>query len=85
MQPTSKYLDIDVYNERNYFVPGYKANSDDNLVNAKIVGVGDNVPLIAIEDTSFRGRAGEAEEAFRFRYIKSTCKRINRNKFTWRQ
>lgn len=74
VQPTSKYLDIDVYNERNYFVPGYKANSDDNLVNAKIVGVGDNVPLIAIEDTSFRGRAGEAEEAFRFRYIKSDNK-----------
>jgi hypothetical protein len=28
----------------------------------------DDVPLVAIEDTIYRGVVGSAEEAFRFRY-----------------
>lgn len=36
--------------------------------------MGDNVPIAAVEDYNFRGRAGEAEEGFRFRYIESKNK-----------
>lgn len=35
----------------------------------KIIGVEDNTKLVAIGDTMFSARAGEAEEAFKFEYI----------------
>lgn len=39
-----------------------------NMTSAKIVSITDDVPLVAIEDTIYRGVLGSAEEAFRFRY-----------------
>lgn len=79
IQPNKPTLSISPYNERCYYTDGYKTNSDYNIINTKIVSVADGVPIVAIEDHQFRARAGEAEEAFRFRYAKSDNKKADAN------
>lgn len=68
-QPGHRYLDRTIYNDRHYHVSTYTRAAETNYDNVKIVGVPDNTPIIQVEDVAFRGRAGEAEEAFRFRYL----------------
>jgi len=67
-------LSRDIYNDRHYYVDNYYGRREEQFSRAKIIGVGDNVPIAAVEDYNFRGRAGEAEEGFRFRYIESKNK-----------
>lgn len=74
MQPSITTLNRDIYNDRHYYIDNYFGRREEQFSRAKIVGVGDNVPIVAVEDYNFRGRAGEAEEGFRFRYIESKNK-----------
>lgn len=74
IQPSMTTLSRDIYNDRHYYVDNYYGRREEQFSRAKIVGVGDNVPIAAVEDYNFRGRAGEAEEGFRFRYIESKNK-----------
>ena len=74
IQPSMTTLSRDIYNDRHYYVDNYYGRREEQLSRAKIIGVGDNVPIAAVEDYNFRGRAGEAEEGFRFRYIESKNK-----------
>jgi hypothetical protein len=43
-------------------------SKSENYTNVKILGVEDNVKLVAIGTNMFSARAGEAEEAFRYEY-----------------
>lgn len=74
IQPSMTTLSRDIYNDRHYYVDNYYGKREEQFSRAKIIGVGDNVPIAAVEDYNFRGRAGEAEEGFRFRYIESKNK-----------
>lgn len=74
IQPSMTTLSRDIYNDRHYYVDNYYGRREEQFSRAKIIGVGDNVPIAAVEDYNFRGRAGEAEERFRFRYIESKNK-----------
>lgn len=74
IQPSMTTLSRDIYNDRHYYVDNYYGRREEQLSRAKIIGVGDNVPIAAVEDCNFRGRVGEAEEGFRFRYIESKNK-----------
>ena len=74
IQPSMTTLSRDIYNDRHYYVDNYYGRRGEQFSRAKIIGVGDNVPIAAVEDYNFRGRAGEAEEGFRFRYIESKNK-----------
>lgn len=75
IQPSMTTLSRDSYNDRHYYVDNYYGRREEQFSRAKIIGVGDNVPIAAVEDYNFRGRAGEAEEGFRFRYIESKNKK----------
>lgn len=75
IQPSMTTLSRDIYNDRHYYVDSYYGRREEQFSRAKIIGVGDNVPIAAVEDYNFRGRAGEAEEGFRFRYIESKNKK----------
>ena len=73
IQPSFPYLDNN--NGRNFVLrDSYNKSEDTNLYNAKIIGVEDNVKLVAINDNMFSARAGEAEEAFRYEYIEKENK-----------
>ena len=74
IQPSMTTLSRDIYNDRHYYVDNYYGRREEQFSRAKIIGVGDNVPIAAVEDYNFRGRAGEVEEGFRFRYIESKNK-----------
>lgn len=74
IQPSMTTLSRDIYNDRHYYVDNYYGRREEQFSRAKIIGVGDNVPIAAVEDYNFRGRVGEAEEGFRFRYIESKNK-----------
>lgn len=74
IQPSMTTLSRDIYNDRHYYVDNYYGRREEQFSRAKIIGVGDNVPIAAVEDYNFRGRAGETEEGFRFRYIESKNK-----------
>lgn len=74
IQPSMTTLSRDIYNDRHYYVDNYYGRREEQFSRAKIIGVGDNVPIAAVEDYNFRGRTGEAEEGFRFRYIESKNK-----------
>lgn len=53
-------------------------NKSSNYINysgkAKIISVTDDVPSVAIGDTIFRSKLGDAEEAYQFRYIETDNK-----------
>lgn len=74
IQPSMTTLSRDIYNDRHYYVDNYYGRREEQFSRAKIIGVGDNVPIAAVEDYNFKGRAGEAEEGFRFKYIESKNK-----------
>lgn len=61
------------YNNRRIL---YKFNNRDNVNNnnCHIAALEDNMPLVMINDYKFRGRAGEAEEAYKFRYAGNDTK-----------
>ena len=68
IQPTEQYLKR---NDRNFYTEGSKEGNPQNTYNVKIIGVEDDTKLVAINDTLFSARAGEAEEAFRYEYLEN--------------
>lgn len=64
------------YDNRRYIVQNDESSGiDDSLINsAKVISVDDNISIVATDDSNFRARAGEAEEAYKFRYIKQEQK-----------
>lgn len=66
------------YEERRYVVDN--TGNDSSFINCKIAAVPDNAPIIAIDEASYRARAGEAEEAWRFQYIEVKNKTNDNNK-----
>lgn len=71
VQPGNKWLTQD---GRNFYPEGQIAGNPNNTYNVKIIGVEDNVKLVAINDNLFSARAGEAEEAFRYEYLEKENK-----------
>lgn len=71
VQPGNQFLDQD---ERNFYTFGESKGNPNNTYNVKIIGVEDNVKLVAINDNLFSARAGEAEEAFRYEYLEKENK-----------
>ena len=57
------------YNNRYLFIDKYKTNSDPITQKIKIVGCNDDNSGNMIRNQVYRNRAGEPEEAWRFRYI----------------
>lgn len=54
----------------------YKDSGDSSTIlnSVKIAALEDNMPLVVIEDEKFRGRAGQAEEGYKFQFIKKENK-----------
>lgn len=55
--------------ERLYTPINYGASSDDNFRKANISGLADNMALLNDNYSKFRGRGGEAEEAWKFSFV----------------
>ena len=67
IQPSNQYLEN---SNRNYYIPEYIAAEDSNAqYTTKIVALQDNTKLVSIDQKFFSGRAGEAEEAWKFEYL----------------
>lgn len=69
-----------------FYLKDTKDFKDYSTYSAKILGVEDNVKLVAINDYMFSARAGEAEEAFRYSYLEyknkdSKCDNIIRGSY----
>ena len=58
-----------VYEDRYYYSNTF-SNSEEQQQSANILAVEDNTKLAAIDNIFYSARAGEAEEAFRFEYVK---------------
>lgn len=56
-----------IYNNRRYVIT-YNSNCKD-VCDSKVLGISDDMPMGVIEENIFRGRAGAAEEAYKFEYI----------------
>lgn len=79
IQPQSEYLRSDDQTNPVHFfqeMGDYKDNisRSDTLYQVKIVGLEDGQQLAGIGDTKYSARAGEAEEAYRFKYIQQENK-----------
>ena len=59
------------YNQRHYYSTqfGKSESIDRNFTTVKIQSVTDNMEVAVVGDTTFRARAGQAEEAYKFRYV----------------
>lgn len=75
IQPSNQYLTN--LGDRNFRADGTSPKKSDDTYNVRIIGVEDNVKLVAIGDKMFSARAGEAEEAFRFEYLEKENKISN--------
>lgn len=71
---TQSYLNQ--INNNFYYKPD-SYNKEDVYTSVKVIGVEDNVKLVAINDNMFSARAGEAEEGFRYEYIGKENKDTN--------
>ena len=71
VQPGNEWLSSD---HRNFYTEGGRKGNPSNVYNVKIVGVEDGVKAVAINDSIFSARAGEAEEAFRYEYLEKENK-----------
>ena len=65
-----KALQRSIYQDRHYYTNTFEKADQEYTEKCNIVGVEDNTKLIAIQNTFYSARAGEAEEAFRYEYIK---------------
>ena len=65
-----KALQRSIYQDRHYYTNTFEKADQEYAEKCNIVGVEDNTKLIAIQNTFYSARAGEAEEAFRYEYIK---------------
>lgn len=65
----NNYLIADEYHPGHYYGGALKSEKDKTYIDTKILGVEDNVKLVAIDKNLFSARAGEAEENYRFEFI----------------
>lgn len=57
-------------NENNHFyIPSYYDTSSTNMYECQIQGVPDDIPMVGIEKTKFRSRAGMAEESWHYEQV----------------
>lgn len=63
-------LVVSPYNDRVYQLPYEGSYDAAGQTTVKIVSVNDNTPIITIKDAKYRGRCGEAEEAYKYRFLK---------------
>lgn len=70
VQSNIKDLKNTPYNERSFYLEAQDITaSDSTMYDVKIIAVNDNTPIVQVEDSKFRGRAGEAEDGSKFRYV----------------
>ena len=62
-------LSQDTDNKRHFYIDNYTNIGGNPQVTSRVLGVEDNVKLVAIDDNKFSARAGEAEEAIKFEYL----------------
>ncbi len=62
---------------RHFYVPSYVDKDYTQNYNFKIIPVSDNTKYASVDGVGFRGRAGEAEEAFRYESISEDFKSQN--------
>ncbi len=55
---------------RHYYTNKFKDPGDERSETCNIIGVEDNTKLVAIQNTFYSARAGEAEEAYQYEYFK---------------
>ena len=71
-QPKNKILDVNLTNIRHFYVSGYEKYSRDDTyayTDCKIIQVNDDAPMLTSGSQKYVGRAGNAEEAWRLRYL----------------
>ena len=56
-------------NYRHFYHPSYYDSDITKIIKTKVIGVPDNVKAIGLNDSIFRSRAGEAEEAWRYEFV----------------
>lgn len=68
-------------NENHFFIPSYYDTDKQSEYTVRIQGVPDDSPMVGIDENTFRSRAGNAEEAFRYEQVgeeyKDDDKKIN--------
>lgn len=71
-------------NDRHFFltIPSTKNLFNNQVRYTNIIGVEDNVKLVAIDDLKFRARAGEAEDALQYEFLSSDPKMSAPNNIT---
>lgn len=62
-------LSRNTVNERHYYIQDYVGSRNTQFYKLNISAIGDNCPVIADSYNQFRARFGDAEEAYRFRYL----------------
>lgn len=79
--PNNSHFIMDPADNRHLYInPVNNPDYDkDTLSVVPIVTVPDNIPISAIRQSSWRGRAGEAEEAYRFEYLERDNKTSEAN------
>lgn len=65
---------LESQNDRNFSPENTLKDGKNSSYNVKIIGVEDNVKLVAINNKMFSARAGEAEEAHRYEYLENENK-----------
>jgi hypothetical protein len=54
---------------RHFYIEKYKSSPSNISIRTKIIAVPDNIVCTGIDNILFRSRAGEAEEAWRYKCI----------------
>lgn len=69
------------YNQRHYYGTqfGTSESINRNFTTVKIQSITDNMEVAVVGDTTFRARAGQAEEAYKFRYVGAENKTTEAN------
>ena len=63
-------LSRDRYDNRHYYVAAYQYSDNSNYLTSDIISLSDDQPISTLGGFNLRARAGEAEDATKFRYIK---------------
>lgn len=69
-----KWLESDIYHSGHFYSTAYRKVENSQLINTTILGVQDNVKLLAINNDFFSSRAGEAEESNKLEFIEKEKK-----------
>lgn len=72
--PHTDYFTLDMSNTRHFYINKYKQASSKNTRSINITAVPDNIQYIVHDDVKYSSRAGNAEEGFRFSFVKDKQK-----------